>query len=143
MSDNPFALYEGGGRMLLGRPTLGDGTCRTGYGPPVFAECGMTCVYCGRDLGALYESWLDLSIDHVIPRGTVGQLSWDVLWVEDIANLVTCCRACNEFSNGYRVTGSPPSSLEEFFDLRDQHFSAKRAWLADRHARERIRYENR
>lgn len=137
----PFERYWAGGRMLLGRPPVGDGTCRHGYGPPVFAECGAVCVYCGRDMGESYESWLHLSIDHVIPGGTVKQLGWPREWVEDIANLVTCCRACNEFSNGYRVTDPSPTSLGEFFDRRDQHFVIKRTWVIERHARERTAYE--
>lgn len=55
-----------------------------------------------------YEAWLDVSIDHVIPRGTVKRLGYPQDWVEDIANLVTSCRACNEFLNGYRVVVGDP-----------------------------------
>ena len=137
----PFERYRGGGRTLLGRPPSGDGSCRTGYGPSVFAECGMVCVYCGHDMGASYEAWLHLSIDHVIPSGTVKQLGWPREWVEDIANLVTCCRACNEFLNGYRVAEPSPETLDEFFALRDKHFIAKRAWVIERHTRERNAYQ--
>ena len=136
----PFG-YRGSGRKLLGRPLPGDGTCRRGYGPPVFAECGSACVYCGREMGEKYESWLDLSIDHVIPRETIKRLGWPSEWIEDIANLVTCCRACNEFSNGHRVADPAPVTEDEFFTLHDRHFLAKGAWVIERHASERGWYE--
>lgn len=61
--------------------------------------------------------------------------------IDDIPNLVTCCRACNEFLNGYRVDEQPPDTLDEFFDLRDRHFAAKREWVLRRHETERAWYE--
>ncbi|MBO8128151.1 MAG: HNH endonuclease [Peptococcaceae bacterium] len=137
----PFDRYEGGGRKLLGRPPGGDGTCRRGYGVPVFKQCGLTCVYCGRFLGAPYEAWLDISIDHVIPRSAIEQLGVPREWVEDVANLVTCCRACNEFLNQYRVNPPAPQNLAQFFDLRDQVFRDKRELARRRHAEERMWYE--
>jgi secreted trypsin-like serine protease len=88
-SQLPFERYREGGRELLGRPAIGDGSCRRGYGPPVFTECGMECVYCDRDLGESYESWLHLSVDHVIPYETVNRLGWPGEWVEGLSNLVT------------------------------------------------------
>jgi len=92
-------------------------------------------------MGEQYESWLDLSIDHVIPGETVKRLGWPREWVEDIANLVTCCRACNEFLNGYRVADPPPATTDEFFALRAQHFVAKRERVIERHVREHDWYE--
>lgn len=137
----PFERYQFAGQQLLGKPSLGDGSCRRGYGPPVFSECGTACAYCGREMGESYDSWLDLSIDHVIPGETVKRLGWRREWVDDLANFVTCCRACNEFLNGYRVADPPPATADEFFALRDRHFVAKRAWVTERHVRERDWYE--
>jgi hypothetical protein len=54
---------------------------------------------------------------------------------------VTCCRVCNEFLNGYRVSDPVPTTGEEFFDLRDRHFVAKRDWVQTRHAAERAWYD--
>ena len=113
----PFRGYEDGGRRLLGRPSAGDGSSRRGYGVPVFEQCGALCVYCG--LGGSYEGWLNLSVDHVVPRGDGKKLGYPVEWIEAITNLVTCCRACNEFLNGYRVKEQPPETLDGFYDLRD------------------------
>jgi 5-methylcytosine-specific restriction endonuclease McrA len=94
----PFARYEGGGRRLLGRPRLGDLTARHGYGPPVFDQCGLACSYCGLDVAKPYENWLQLSVDHVVPASAKG-IGYPAEWIEGLANLVTCCRPCNEFSN--------------------------------------------
>lgn len=137
--DPLFARYRGGGRELLGVPASGDGTSRHGYGPPVLEECGDHCVYCGRALGEPYESWLDFSVDHVIPVGTV-QRGYSREWVSDLINLVTACRACNEFLNQYKVDDPPPSDVEEFCVLRDRHLLAKKAWVQTRHQQERARY---
>jgi HNH endonuclease len=108
----------------------------------VFEQCGSACVYCGLDMGAAYESWLNLSIDHVIPAGDGRRLGYPPDWVEDIANLVTSCRACNEFLNAYRVIDSPPQTVDAFFDLRDLHFERKREWVLNRHATERAWYDS-
>lgn len=93
-------------------------------------------------MGAAYEAWLNLSIDHVVPAGDGRRLGYPVEWFEDITNLVTCCRACNEFLNGFRVTEPPPLTVEEFFDLRDLVFEHKREWVLTRHATERAWYDS-
>ncbi len=139
-SDMPFGRYEGNGRDLLGPPKLGDSTCRHGYGIPVFRQCGTECAYCGLEIGASYESWLSASVDHVVPVS----VSWSREhsdWIGDITNLVTCCRACNEFLNGYRVRDDSPANLQEFYDLRDRHFTQKRKHAMKRHADERSWYD--
>jgi hypothetical protein len=137
----PFARYTDGGGRLLGVPTSGDGTARHGYGPPVFALCGYKCAYCGLEMAAPYESWLNLSVDHVVPAHLV-KAGWPREWVLDLINLVTCCRVCNEFLNGYRVPDlTPPGSIEDFAALRDRVFDEKVAHSAKRHAIEKERYQ--
>ena len=134
----PFDRYPSGGRQLLGTPGSGDGTARHGYGLPVLGACGTQCVYCERELGDSYEDWLSLSVDHVIPASP-KRTTWAAmrtLWLHDLANLVTCCRACNEFHNGYKVTAQLPGSLSEFFVLRDRVFTDKLAIAQRAHARE-------
>lgn len=133
----PFSQYKENGRALLGKARSGDGTCRHGYGLDVFNQCGTTCVYCDRELDEPYEVWLDVSVDHVIPVGTIKRLSYPREWVDDLANLVTCCRACNEFLNQYSVNDGVPETVEEFFDLRDQHYLKKRELAQERHRCER------
>lgn len=138
--DLPFTRYEGGGRRLLGRPRQGDLTARHGYGPPVFEQCGYACVYCGLDMRATFEGWLQLSVDHVIPR-QMTRLGYPVEWVEDITNLVTCCRACNDFGNRYTVADPPPTPEAAFFDLRDQVFQTRKAAVLAKRDQERAVYE--
>lgn len=136
-TEYPFSRYDHGGRQLLGKPPLGDATCRHGYGLDVFKQCGTACVYCDRELSEPYEAWLDISVDHVIPVETVKRLGYPRERVDDLANLVTCCRACNEFLNQYSVNDDVPGTVEEFFDLRDQHYLKKREMARGRHRRER------
>jgi len=133
--DLPFDRLPERGRSLLGRPTQGDVTARHGYGPPVFRLFGHRCAYCGEDLSG-YRNWLSISLDHVIPRQSV-RLGWNPDWIEDVANLVPCCRACNEFTNAYKILDPPPTDIEAFFDARDRHFLAKIALTQAAHVRER------
>lgn len=137
----PFDRYAGAGRQLLGAPASGDGSSRRGYGRVIFEQCGFACAYCGHAMDTGYEVWLSLSVDHVIPTGSGKRLGYPPEWTQDAANLVTCCRACNEFLNGYRVGDPAPATVEEFFDMRDRHFLAKREWVQARHATERAWYD--
>lgn len=139
LPSRPFARYASGGSELLGTPGAGDGSARHGYGRPVFAECGYQCVYCAFDMGAPYEAWLNLSVDHVVPAHLV-KAGWPREWILDRINLVTCCRACNEFLNGYRTADAPPTSFADFIDLRDRVFDEKKELAIARHAVERERY---
>lgn len=136
----PFDAYEGGGRRLLGVPAFGGGSSRRDYGVPVFEQCGWACVYCGVDLGETYETWLGLSVDHVVPQSLVKH-GYPTAWIEDLTNKVTCCRHCNEFLNQYRVSEPPPDTLDAFFDLRDRVFRGKRGKAVERHGTERTWYE--
>jgi hypothetical protein len=139
-STNPFSRYSDGGTSLLGIPAWRDGTARHGYGPPVFDQCGYPCAYCGYDMAAPYEAWLSLSVDHVVPQH-LTKAGWPSEWLLDLINLVTCCRARNEFLNRYRVaTTVSPASLSEFVDVRNRVYKEKLHQAQRRHAVERERY---
>ncbi len=87
------------------------------------------------------ENWLNLSVDHVVPE-YLAKLGWPTDSVLDLINLVTCCRACNEFLNGYRIVNeSLPQSLAELIAVRDRAFDEKRDLAQRRHALERDRYQ--
>ena len=135
----PFSRYEGGGLVPLPIPGSADGTARHGYGLEVFKACGYACAYCGRNLARPYEAWLDLSVDHVVP-GYLSTSGYPAKWIKGLSNLVTCCRACNEFTNGYRAPDHPPTTFGEFATLRDQCFRDKRDLANRRHAAERQIY---
>jgi hypothetical protein len=55
--------------------------------------------------------------------------------VEDITNLVTCCRACNDFGNRYVVDGGAPTTAEAFYDLRDQVLAERKAAVLSKASR--------
>lgn len=134
----PFVKYTDGGLKPLGVPK-GD-SARHGYGPPVFELCGYRCAYCDYDMSEPYENWLNLSVDHVVPA-YLAKTGWPPEWVLDKINLVTACRACNEFLNGYRMTDpNPPQSLSEFALVRDRAFDEKLSAARQRHELERQRY---
>jgi hypothetical protein len=48
-----------------------------------------TCIYCGFD-GRGFDSWMQLSIDHIRPRNAGGN--------DDPENLVVACRQCNSIT---------------------------------------------
>jgi len=48
-----------------------------------------TCVYCGFD-GRPFDSWMQLSIDHIRPISSGG--------TDALKNLVVCCRMCNSMT---------------------------------------------
>ena len=52
------------------------------------------CVYCGFK-GDSFEKWLQLSIDHLIPKSQGGS--------DDSENLVTVCNHCNSVTSSYQV----------------------------------------
>jgi hypothetical protein len=137
--DLPFTRYDGGGRLRLGKPRQGDLTARHGYGPPVFEQCGYACSYCGLDMSASFEAWLQLSVDHVIPRQMKGH-GYPSDLVEDITNLVTCCRACNDFGNRFTVIGPVPISEVSFYDLRDRVFQERKEMIISKREQERAIY---
>ena len=70
-------------------------------------------------MGAPYENWLNLCVDHVVP-GHLVKAGWPREWVLDRINLVTCCRACNEFLNGYRLADlAVPMTFADLHRRRD------------------------
>ncbi len=140
-SNNPFARYPHAGRRPLGFNDTGNGSFRTHYGLPVLRLWGASCAYCDRDLGGSYEAWLDASVEHVIPKQLSTRAGWPVEWTEDLSNHVICCRACNEFLNGFKVDEPLPANFETFAGVRDRVFDRKRAHARSRHDRERRLYE--
>lgn len=137
--DLPFGRYRGGGRTLITDLVVRGGSARHDYGPPIFQMCGYQCAYCGFEMGANYRDWLNLSVDHVVPE-YLSRSGHRADWIKNPINKVTCCRACSEFLNGYRVSEAAPQTEEEFVDLRDRCFREKRVRAQERHRVEEDRY---
>ncbi len=137
----PFESYPDKGRKLLGRVS-GD-NCRHTYGLKFMRLTGLTkCAYCGISLGEAYENWLNMALDHVIPHSTC--LAWQVPaeWREDYSNRVLSCTTCNTFGNRYNPQNlNPPSTLEEFYKLRDIIFIERKHQILERHRQERDFFE--
>lgn len=134
----PFGRYPHGGRVLLGQ--VGTGNCRRGYGLKFMLITGQTrCAYCHMSLTDPYENWLQMALDHVVPRSVCKEFSLSDEWTHDASNLVLSCTACNGFGNRYKApkTVQCPTSLEEFYDLRDQIFIERLNSIKRRHEEER------
>ena len=125
------------------RPHVANGAnCRNGYGVPVIKYWEPSCAYCGKDLMESYDNWLDLSVDHVVP--ICCQKTWGPEcreWIESMANAVPCCRACNEFLNGFRAPETAPASESEFISLRNKELARKREHALQRHQQEQAAFE--
>ncbi|MSQ41347.1 MAG: HNH endonuclease [Dehalococcoidia bacterium] len=77
-------------------PGKDSATARRGSGMVVFERDNYTCQYCGFD-GRSFEGWLFLSVDHVVRAADGG--------ANEASNIVTACRACNDFLNRTKTSG--------------------------------------
>jgi hypothetical protein len=133
----PFDDYPKGGTELLGL-TKGS-NCRHGYGLTFMQRtCQTKCAYCQVDLVQSFENWLQMALDHVIPKNVCRDLCIRDDWREDCINKVLACSACNSFDNRYRLGELPqcPSSLEDFCKLRDCIFEERCKRVAIRRQKE-------
>jgi hypothetical protein len=138
----PFEAYPDGGRRLLGMRTRGN--CRRGYGLQFVTRAGHTrCGYCDRDLIGSYDAWLSMALDHVVPVSLARKLQVPNEWVQDYANAVLACAACNGFDNRHEPSfkAERPASLEEFFVLRDRVFMERKSRIRSCHEKERAFFE--
>jgi len=137
-----FDTYPDRGRRLLGMRTVGN--CRRGYGLQFVRHVGQTrCGYCDQDLIGSYEAWLSMALDHVVPVSVARRLQIPKEWVQDYANGVLTCAACNGFDNRYQPSSTVecPGSLEEFFALRDRVFTERKNRIRFCHEQERAFFE--
>ncbi len=95
-----------------------------------------------------YDRWLTISVDRIIPERAISE--WEkteeikknqkiIDWINDYANIVPCCNACNSFLNGVTIDDSKriPRNEEEFIKLRDEIFDLKVEIAKKRHEEER------
>ncbi len=140
----PFDNYPGKGRELLGN-SRGD-NCRHGYGLRLQRLAGATtCVYCGVDLTDNYEHWLLMSVDHVVPTQAGKALGIPNEWLDDFSNTVLCCSGCNGFDNRFELPAPTqgPTTLEEFFGLRDEIFLIRTKRIREKYDAETRFYRTR
>jgi hypothetical protein len=136
----PFVNYPHQGRLLAGR--VSGGNCRHGYGLKFMKEARQTrCAYCDLDIAGVYENWLNMALDHVVPVSVCQELKIPLEWCNDYSNCVLSCAACNGFGNRYSPkNAASPTTLEEFYDLRDTIFVERKKLILEKHAQERAFY---
>ena len=135
----PFDCYPGGGYELENPSPAGGGQACEGGVEAVLHCCGWECAYCGMDLRNRYETWLMVTVDHVVPRSATCA-GIQLAWLDNLANQVTCCSACKSFVSRIQVREPVPRTLEAFFELRDQLFERKTVYALRRHAVARARW---
>ena len=84
------------------------GTSLADYGEDTYQRYHFTCVYCGFD-GRPFDSWMQLSIDHIRPISCSGS--------NELDNLVVACRACNSITS--RMKFPEEMSREEIIKQRE------------------------
>jgi hypothetical protein len=95
-----------------------------GYGHQIYKRDNYTCRYCGADGRTVFEVWLTLSVDHLLPKGHPERDNPDYI--------VTACKFCNTADNHYftkyglSFDGLTPDQLvelrrEKVHAVRDQY----------------------
>ena len=138
----PFASYPSQGRVLLGR--VHGANCRHEYGLQHQRLTGQTaCGYCGLDFTSRYENWLMMALDHVIPASVCHGASIPIEWIDDHANRLLCCAACNGFKNRWKPAEPLicPTSIEAFFDTRDAIYVLRKDPILQSHKNERAFFD--
>jgi hypothetical protein len=82
--------------------TIISGTSLGDYGGSTYERYHFTCIYCGFD-GRTFDSWMQLSVDHVVAKSSGGS--------DDDSNKVVCCRSCNSITS--RMTFDKTMGFDE------------------------------
>ncbi len=77
-----------------------------------YLKCHFTCVYCGFD-GRTFDAWMQLTIDHVLPRSCEGS--------DEPDNRVAACGSCNSMTSSLKLDASMS---------RAEMIEKKREWVA-------------
>ena len=96
------------------------GTSLGGYGVSTYERDHCTCVYCGFD-GRSFDTWMQLSIDHVRPRSSGG--------TDDPENLVVACGACNCITS--RMQFPSEMSVDEIIEAKRRRVAERRKAFYD------------
>lgn len=64
-----------------------------GYGLEIYQRDNFTCQYCGADGTSSFETWLTLTVDHLLPQGHPER--------DNPEYIVTACSFCNNADNRY------------------------------------------
>ena len=98
-----------------------------GYGHTIHIKYNFACQYCGYD-GRAFPNWLQLTVDHVIPRSCGG--------TDDDNNKVTACQACNsitsrmKFAPGVEISQALEEKRERVLSRQTAFFEFWKAHVA-------------
>jgi hypothetical protein len=140
----PFDAYPGEGKALLGR--VAGSNCRHGYGMTFMQVTWQTtCAYCELDFVASFNAFLQMTLDHVVPRSVCKRFILPNEWAEDCINKVLACSACNSFDNRFAPPQdcACPATLEAFCELRNRIFAERKARIAASRDKEQEFYKRR
>jgi hypothetical protein len=81
----------------------------------IYKKYHYTCVYCGFD-GRPFDSWVQLSIDHVLPKNSGG--------TDKPENLVPACRSCNSITSRMKFNNN--LSIKEIIQMKRERVLERR-----------------
>lgn len=87
-----------------------------GWGFETHKKCNFQCQYCGFD-GRDFKNWLQLSIEHIVPRSHNGS--------DESRNLITVCNSCNSMTSRMKFNEN---------QTRDEILEIKKQRIKDRHS---------
>lgn len=82
----------------------------------IYERCHFTCAYCGYD-GRAFDSWMQLSIDHILPIHCHG--------TDELSNLVVACGSCNSITS--RMQFSKNMSREQILEQKRVYVATSRS----------------
>lgn len=80
-----------------------------------YERCHFTCVYCGFD-GRTFDSWMQLSIDHILPSSCDG--------TDEPSNRVAACGSCNSITSRMQFTRQ--QTRDEILNEKRRHVAESR-----------------
>ena len=91
-----------------------------------FERDNYTCVYCGLDGRLSFDNWMQLTHDHVMPKGQEGK--------DELSNIATACFYCNNFTSQMKF--SPNASTCQILRQKREHVlqrreEYKKRWLLE------------
>jgi 5-methylcytosine-specific restriction endonuclease McrA len=118
-----------------------------------FQDC---CAYCGVKLIGTFDAWWATAVlDHAVPQSLIPckneaerkamAPAWQQFekWVWDFSNAVLACSGCNGAANRAMPPDIclPPTSINEFYELRDTFFTYRWHRVKEKRDAEREAFE--
>ena len=82
------------------------------WGHEILKKNKFVCRYCGYDGKNDFRSWMQFSVDHVIPRHLKGSK-------DAPGNMVACCKSCNSITSRMSSEDIPPgTSVDDAIEIK-------------------------